>query len=157
MAQLSEHAPRDTTLWLIGGFKLVKGLLLARVALGALRLLHHDVATVIAAWVAHLHVDPESRVVHRVLGVLLAGDDHRLRAISAAVFAYAALLLIEGVGLLLRQRWAEYFTAIITSSFLPLELYELTRRVSVTRVVVIALNAAIVWHLVRRLTSRRHE
>jgi uncharacterized membrane protein (DUF2068 family) len=52
------------------------------------------------------------------------------------------------VGLLLRRRWAEYFTVIVTGSFIPLELYELTRRISVIRFVVLAVNVAIVWYLI---------
>jgi uncharacterized membrane protein (DUF2068 family) len=85
----------------------------------------------------------------------LSLDDHKLRAISAGVFCYAALLLTEGTGLLLRYHWAEYFTVIVTGSFLPLELYELVKRLTITRMVVVALNAAIVWYLIRRLASQR--
>jgi len=71
----------------------------------------------------------------------------RLRAISAGTFLYAGLLLTEGVGLLRRRRWAEYFTVIVTGSFIPLELYELTRRISLIRFVVLAVNVAIVQYL----------
>ena len=34
----------------------------------------------------------------------------------------------EGVSLLLRKRWAEYFTVIVTASFIPLEIYELVKK-----------------------------
>ena len=150
----TEHST-DTALWLIGGFKLVKGLLLAAIAIGALRLLHKDVASVVGAWAAHVHVDPDNRYVDRALTTLLSLDDRKLKAISAGTFFYAALLLTEGTGLLLRQRWAEYFTVIVTGSFLPLELYEFVRRPSIARFVVIGLNATIVWYLIRQLALRR--
>jgi uncharacterized membrane protein (DUF2068 family) len=94
----------DTALWLIGGFKLTKGLLLVAVATGALRVLHKDVADVVAAWVAHVHVDPDNRYVDRVLSALSSLDERKLKAISAGAFLYSALLLTEGTGLLLRQR-----------------------------------------------------
>lgn len=147
--------PNDIALWLIGAFKLIKGLLLVVVALGALQLVHKDAATIIAAWAAHVHIDSNNRYIDRVLRVMLSLDDHKLRAISAGVFCYAALLLTEGTGLLLRYHWAEYFTVIVTGSFLPLELYELVKRLTITRMVVVALNAAIVWYLIRRLASQR--
>ena len=150
----TEHST-DTALWLIGGFKLVKGLLLAAIAIGALRLLHKDVASVVGAWAAHVHVDLDNRYVDRALTTLLSLDDRKLKAISAGTFFYAALLLTEGTGLLLRQRWAEYFTVIVTGSFLPLELYEFVRRPSIARFVVIGLNATIVWYLIRQLALRR--
>jgi uncharacterized membrane protein (DUF2068 family) len=149
------HTTEDRTLWLIGGFKLIKGLLLLLVALGALRLLHKDIGDVTASWAARLHLDVGNRYVDAALGKLLALDDRKLRAISAGTFFYAALLLTEGVGLLLRKRWAEYFTVIVTGSFIPLELYELGRHVTVTRVAVLGINVAVVWYLV--VVLRRHK
>ncbi len=141
----------DAGLWLIGGFKLAKGLLLLVVGVGILRLLHQDVADVLASWIAQLHVDPENRYVDRALSAALSLDDRRLKQISVGTFAYAALLLTEGIGLLLRQRWAEYLTVIVTGSFIPLELYELAKRITLTRLTVLGINVAIVWYLVGRL------
>jgi len=147
----------DRTLWLIGGFKLAKGLLLLVVALGALHLLHKDLDDVTAAWAAHLHLDVGNRYVDRALGKLMSLDERKLKEISAGTFFYAALLLTEGVGLLLRRRWAEYFTVIVTGSFIPLELYELARHVTVTRVVVLGINVAVVWYLVVVLRHNKGE
>ena len=141
----------DAGLWLIGGFKLAKGLLLLVVGVGILRLLHRDVADVLASWIAQLHVDPENRYVDRALSAALSLDDRRLKQISVGTFAYSALLLTEGIGLLLRQRLAEYLTVIVTGSFIPLELYELAKRITLTRLTVIGINVAIVWYLVGRL------
>jgi uncharacterized membrane protein (DUF2068 family) len=143
-----------TALVIIGAFKLLKGLLLVAVGLGALGLLHRDIAGTFAPLVAHLHIDPESRYLGRVLTTLWALDDRALKRISAGTFFYAALLLTEGVGLLGRRRWAEYFTVLVTGSFIPLELYELTRRFTATRLILIGINAAVVWYLVHHLRHR---
>jgi uncharacterized membrane protein (DUF2068 family) len=150
-----ERTAEDRTLWLIGGFKLIKGLLLLAVGFGALHLLHKDIEDVTATWAAHLHLNVGNRYVDAVLGKLLSLNDRRLKAISAGTFFYAALLSTEGIGLLLRKRWAEYFTVIVTGSFIPLELYELARHVTVTRVVLLGINVAIVWYLV--VVLRRHK
>jgi len=64
---------------------------------------------------------------------------------------YAALRYVEGLGLIWRQRWAAYVTVIATAAFIPLEVVELTRRVSWPKLVVIAMNVAVVWYLVARL------
>jgi len=149
------HTAEDRTLWLIGGFKLIKGLLLLVVGFGALHLLHKDIEDVTAAWATHLHLDAGNRYVDAALGKLLSLDDRKLKAISAGTFFYAALLSTEGTGLLLRKRWAEYFTIIVTGSFIPLELYELVRRVTVPRVVFLVINVAVVWYLV--VVLRRHK
>ena len=83
----------------------------------------------------------------------MSADTRSLVAISVGSFIYAALLLTEATGLWLRRRWAEYFTIIVTGSFIPLEIYEVSRRVTATRLAAIALNVAIVLYLMRRLRA----
>jgi uncharacterized membrane protein (DUF2068 family) len=78
-------------------------------------------------------------------------DDRRLKELSAGTFIYAAIFLTEGVGLALGKRWAEYFTIITTSSFLPLEIYELVKHVSVPKILALLINLAVVVYLVREL------
>jgi uncharacterized membrane protein (DUF2068 family) len=143
--------PAATGLLLIAIFKLVKGLLLVAVGVGALKMLHRDVAATVAHWVDILRVDPDNRFIHRLVEKAFSVNPRQLKELSAGTFFYASLLLTEGVGLLLRKHWAEYFTVITTTALLPLEIYELTRRFTFTRVGVLAVNVAIVWYLVRRL------
>ena len=145
------RARPDRVLLLIGAFKLLKGALLLGVAIGALRLLHKDVADVADRWVNLLRVDPDNHYIHRILAQLWSVDDRKLKEVSAGTFLYAALFFAEGAGLLLRRRWGEYFAMIFTASFLPLEIYELFKRLSITRSVVIAINALIVWYLIVNL------
>jgi uncharacterized membrane protein (DUF2068 family) len=101
-------------------------------------------------------VDPENRYLHSLLLKLTAVDDRILEEISAGTFFYAALLLTEGIGLWLKKHWAEYLTAIATASFIPLEVYELAKHFSITKVIVIGINVAVVWYLVARL-RREHK
>ena len=144
----------DTALAFIGGFKLLKGLLLVAVGLGAFGLLHRDIADTLAPFVAHLHIDPENRYLGRALTTIWGLDDRALKRIGVGTFIYAVLLSTEGVGLLLRQRWAEFFTVLVTGSLIPLELYELARRFTATRVVIIGVNVAVVWYLIHHLRHR---
>ena len=136
---------------LIGIFKLVKGLLLVAVGFGALKLLHRDVETVVQHWVDILRVDPENRFIHRLLTKILSVSPKQLKELSVGTFFYAALLLTEGIGLLMRKHWAEYFTVITTAALIPLEVYELAKRVSPAKIGVLAINVAIVWYLVAQL------
>jgi uncharacterized membrane protein (DUF2068 family) len=142
-------------LWLIGGFKLAKGLLLVAVGVSALYFANHDIARSLERWVAWLHLHPSNHYVDGAVGRLVAVEPHTLRAIGVGTFVYAAIFLTEGTGLLLRRRWAEYLTVIVTASFLPLELYELVRRVSVTRMIFVAVNLAIVVYLIAVLRRPR--
>lgn len=66
--------------------------------------------------------------------------------IAVALLAYAGLQFVEGTGLWMMKRWGEYFAVVATSIFLPLEVYELTERVTWLRVVLLLVNlAAVLW------------
>ena len=136
---------------LIALFKLIKGILLLAVGIGALKLLHRDVAQAIAHWVNILRVDPDNRLIHGVLTRVLSVTPAQLKAVSAGTFVYAGILLTEGLGLLLRKRWAEYLTIITTAGLIPIEVYEMSRRVTAAKVAVLIINVAIVAYLVRRV------
>jgi len=104
-----------------------------------------------------LKFDPESRFVSVVLDKVDLIDAHRLRQISLATFAYSALALTEGIGLMMAKVWAEYLTLILTISFLPWELYELARRPDWFRLGLLLINLAvlayIIWLLQRKKLS----
>jgi uncharacterized membrane protein (DUF2068 family) len=148
----AKSAPQSpATLLAIAIFKLVKGILLVFVGIGALKLLRHDVAATVSHWVDILRVDPDNRYVHRLLSRLLSVSPNQLRAASVGTFVYASLLLTEGTGLLLRKRWAEYFTIITTAGLIPLELYEISLHLTVAKAIVLLINVAIVLYLVARV------
>ncbi len=82
------------------------------------------------------------RTIERALG--LSGT--ALMWIAAALVAYALIEFIEAVGLWLGHRWGEYFAVIATSAFLPLEIYELTEKITVLRAGALLVNiAAVAW------------
>ena len=147
--------PARTGILLIGLFKLLKGLLLVAVGIGALKLLHRDVAAVVDHWVQILRVDPDNRFIHRLLAKVFAVSPRQLKELSVGTFFYASLLLTEGVGLLLRKHWAEYFTVITTAALIPLEVYELAHKFTAVRLGVTLVNVAIVWYLVQELRAGR--
>jgi uncharacterized membrane protein (DUF2068 family) len=72
--------------------------------------------------------------------------------LALGLAAYAVVEVIEGVGLWLTRRWGEYFAMVATSFGLPLEIYDLTRKVTVTALIFFAVNLALVLYLV--LTKR---
>ena len=97
----------------------------------------------------------ERRVVHQAIVFIARLNPHRIELLAVVAFAYAALFIVEGTGLWLEKRWAEYLTIIATSSLLPFEIYELVEKVTALRLIVLLLNAAILLYLVWRV--RHHE
>jgi uncharacterized membrane protein (DUF2068 family) len=148
------RADSSSVLILIGIFKLLKALLLFAVAAGTIRLLHKDVAATVTHWAQILRVDPDSHYVHGLLVKIFRVTPKQLKELSAGTFLYAGLFATEGIGLLLRKRWAEYFTVITTGLLIPLEVYELVHHFTVIKLAVTFINVLIVWYLAARL--RRH-
>ena len=146
---------RNRWLELIAAYKLLQAALLVSVGVGALRLLHRDVAEFLADLAQAFRMNPEGRLVSFLLDKAALVDDHMLRRISLFMFGYAFLGLLEGVGLMLEKVWAEYLTAIITASFLPLEIFELFHRVTWFRVGLLVANLAVLAYLVAHLMRRR--
>jgi uncharacterized membrane protein (DUF2068 family) len=150
----SSKEPFSFVLFLIALFKLFKAALLIAVGIGAIKFLHKDLSATVLHWAQLLRVDPDNRYIHGTLVRIFRVTPKQLRELSAGTFLYAALFLTEGTGLLLRRHWAEYFTIITTALFIPLEIYELFRHFTVTKLVVTGINLLIVWYLVARVRSR---
>lgn len=149
--QASTKKRRNRWLELIAAYKLLQSLLLAAVGVGALRLVGQDLGDLLTNLAQEIRVNTEGRLVSFLLEQASLVDDHMLRRFSIFVFCYAVVGLVEGVGLMLEKRWAEYLTAIITGSFLPLEILELMRRVTTFRVGLFAVNLAVLIYLVLHL------
>jgi uncharacterized membrane protein (DUF2068 family) len=69
-----------------------------------------------------------------------------LLIITAAI--YAVVEGAEAVGLWYEKRWAEYLTAVATAGFIPIEIHELLKMVTVVRVGALVVNVAILIYLV---------
>src|ERR1700710_191153 len=104
------HRHRDRGLLAIGLFKLGKAILFFSLGLGAIHLLHKDLGDEVMRLATALKFDPESKLVTLLLEKVDGIDALRLRQISLSTFAYSALALTEGLGLLMEQVWAEYLT-----------------------------------------------
>jgi uncharacterized membrane protein (DUF2068 family) len=75
-------------------------------------------------------------------------SNHAITLLALGLAAYAAVEVIEGVGLWLGRRWGEYFAMVATSLGLPLEIYDLTKKVTALTLILFAINLALVLYLV---------
>ena len=85
-------------------------------------------------------------IVHE-LEKALAAKPSTLALVTLMLAAYALLEVVEGVGLWLLKRWGEYFAVVATSVFLPLEIHDLAKGITMTRVVTFTINVAAVIYL----------
>jgi uncharacterized membrane protein (DUF2068 family) len=151
----AERHSHSRGLLLIAAFKLCKGFALLAVGFGARHLLSHDISAGVEHWLDLLRIDPHNHYIHLLLQKIANVDDHKLKQLRAGTFFYAALFLLEGTGLALRQRWAEYVTIISTGSLIPIEIYEIVKHFSVLKVAFLAVNIAVVIYLVFELRRNR--
>ena len=139
---------------LVALFKFAKAILLLATGLGALGLLHPDVANAMLRWSTTVAPVAERRLLEHLLARSLSLPRERLELVAAAAFAYAALFATEGTGLWLGRRWAEYLTLVATLSLVPIELVELARRPGFGVVTALILNLAVVAYLWWRIRAR---
>jgi uncharacterized membrane protein (DUF2068 family) len=152
---VAKNGKRDAWLILIGIVKVLKAALLIAVGIGAIRLLDGNIADEVERWVRQLNVDAWNPFFQTFPAKVERMSPHKLSLVCAGAFAYAGLFLTEGVGLLLRKRWGEIFTIIITGSFLPFEIYHLVAKgFSVFKILLLLGNVAVVIYLIWRL---KHE
>ena len=87
----------------------------------------------------------------RFLHFLNVASPRQLTLVGLVSICYGLLFAVEGVGLWLERRWAEYLTIAATGSLIPFELYELVRAVTVVRTLALVVNVVAVVYLVYRL------
>jgi uncharacterized membrane protein (DUF2068 family) len=149
-------------LLLIAGYKFFHALLFIAIGLGAHRLLHKDIADQVDLLARHLRFNPESRLVNFILAKASLVNDPLLRRIGFVAFCYAAVTFVEGIGLYLEKAWGEFLTLAITASFLPLEIFEVVRRLTWVRVSLLLINILVFLYLLKlviergRQRARRH-
>lgn len=146
------RAHHDRLIVLIGIGKLAKALVLFAAAVSVFATLHSGVRD----WLKQLAAGSGREVITRYVGGLSNSGPHRLELIGGGLLIYAALFTVEGVGLLKKKVWAEWLTIIITTSFIPLEIYELVHKGSGMKAAVLVANILIVIYLIGRRIHASH-
>ena len=97
-------------------------------------------------------------MVTQILAWFSGLSESKIHALRFVTLTYAAIFAVEGVGLWLQKRWAEWLTVVVTASLIPLELWEFFDRPNLGKLAIVIGNVVIVaylvWHVVTK--SRRH-
>ncbi|QMU79129.1 DUF2127 domain-containing protein [Streptacidiphilus sp. PB12-B1b] len=146
--------------------RLVRGVLIVLIAYAVWRfsnsqtavqqLFNHDLS-LLRPVAVHFHYDLDNSPIVGSIQKTFSYHRSTLVATAAALLAYALIEIVEGFGLWAAKRWAEYLTVVATAAFLPLEVYELTEKVSYLKVGTLALNLLAVVYilLAKRLFGLR--
>ena len=150
------HSPQRG-LQVIAAFKFVKAIGLLAAGFGALRLVDPGRAAWAQDWLERLAFGHHTgaSLAADALKLLNFGETNHFGRLAAGAVVLAALYVVEGVGLALARRWAEYLTVVVGISFLPIEVAALAHGVTLPRSLALVLNIAVVWYLIVQLRRVR--
>ena len=145
-----ETQPVDTVVRLIILERSIRGSLVFILGL-ALLFKSQSIVRLVRSWVAELDVNPERRLIPRILSAILhpvgAFSPRTVVIIGVGALLFGALELTEAIGLARRRRWAEYLTVIAGCLGIPFEVMEVLHRQTPIRVGILLINVAIVIYL----------
>src|SRR5271170_5057225 len=147
-------APRFNVLRTIALYKLVKVLLLLAIAYGEVRLRDASITAKLLVWASERPSGLEHDVVTYLLQWFSGLSTSRIHALRIVTLSYAAVFAVEGIGLWLQKRWAEWLTTIITASLIPLEVWELVFRPNFGKAAVLLANIVIVAYLIWHVRTK---
>jgi len=139
--------PHARGLHVVALFEGAKGVLVLLVGFGLLSFVHKDVHEAAVRLVEHIHLNPASHYPRIFLDLAERMSDARLWGLAIAATLYAAVRMVEAVGLWLRKAWAEWFAILTGGMYIPIEIFEVIRRATWPRVTVLAVNAGVVAYL----------
>ncbi len=140
---------------MIAVFKFFKATLLIAFGVGALKLIHQNIAEFAERGIEAAGLDPGNHFLNTAIAKVANLTPEQITKLGAGSFLYAGLFLTEGIGLWLLKPWAEWLTVIITGSLVPVEIYEIHRHPGPVKWVTLAVNVAIVVYLIYHIRGRR--
>jgi len=115
------------TLYFIVAVKLIKGAALVLLALGVFSLAHRDLSDVFDQFLRWVHLDPERSFFQGIGDWLDTITPNNVRAVASGTFLCGIFLIVLGLGLAFRAKWAIWLAIGESAFFIPIEIYELVR------------------------------
>ncbi len=155
--KLQTGRERTWTICFIALERVIKGTIVLVIAFKLLSFLDRNVHDLAENFITRHGINSANRVVHAALERLVGIGNTQLIELSVGAVVYSASLYLEGIGLWLQKRWAEYLTTILTALLIPLEIYEAIEKFTFVRILILAFNVFIVWYLSTRLLDESNE
>ena len=154
---------RAPTLYFIIAIKLAKGAALLLLALGVFSLANKDLSDVFDQFLRWVHLDPERSFFAGIGNWLDTITPANVREVASGTFLCGLFLIVLGLGLAFRAKWAIWLAIGESAFFIPIEIFELVRHhrlaasglprpelfphPKIGLAIVLAINVLIVWYL----------
>ncbi len=148
----------------VATLEFAKGIVVIFAGLGVFRMRHKDIWGVAESFLEFLHVNPHAHFVGVFVDLVYRLSDVELWKVAVVAAVYSILRFIEAYGLWYIRPWAEWLAIASGSIYIPFEVADLMRRPDWIRLLIIAINVAIVLYMVmlrleaakKRHASRAH-
>ncbi len=145
--QIQKVKKRAPTLYAIIAIKLTKGLLLLLLGAGVYSLHDNNLPEEFRQGLQFFHIDPEKAFFTELARKISTITPANVVWIARGTVLYSLFSLVEGTGLLFRISWAGWLAIGESAFFIPIEVYELMHRYSLSILIILGLNILIVWYL----------
>jgi uncharacterized membrane protein (DUF2068 family) len=102
-------------------FEVTKAAAVLLLACGLFHLMHKNLDDVAERVVQVLHVNPEGKLSNLFFELASHASDRNLWVLALGTLAYASVRLTESYGLWREREWAQWFSLLSTSLYLPPE------------------------------------
>jgi len=132
----------------VASFELSKGLIVLAAGFGVLLLLHRDTSEIAQSLLRLLHISPDHRLTRMFLRSANRVTDKNLWTFAAVAAVYSILRFVEAYGLWRARAWAEWIALVSGALYVPFEIHELIRRLSLFHLSLLVVNLAVVLYMV---------
>jgi len=132
----------------VASFELSKGLVVLAAGCGVLLLLHRDTSEIAQSLLTLLHISPDHRLARMVMRQADRITDKKLWTFAGLAACYSTIRFVEAYGLWKARAWAEWIALISGAMYLPFEIRELIRKLSLLHFSLLIVNLAVVMYMV---------
>jgi uncharacterized membrane protein (DUF2068 family) len=142
---------------LIAVLEAAKGTLGLGLGVALFMLAGHHQHPLIQWIVVRFHLDDSAHAPHFIVEMLAHPERFRLEVWTLLAAGYATLRFVEGYGLWLARRWAEWLALISVALYVPFEVYALAQGASAFKVLLLLFNLVLLGYLAAILRATRRK
>ncbi len=128
-------------------FEATKGLLVLLTGCGLLAFVHEDLHLAAEQLVRHFHLNPASRYPRIFIDLVYQISDAKLWIMALSALLYSAVRFVEAFGLWRQRSWAEWLALLSGGMYVPIEIFEVIKKVTWPRGTLLSVNAGIVAYM----------
>jgi len=132
----------------VATFEFAKGFVVVLAGLGVFSMRHRDIWGIAESFLEFLHANPHHHFAGVFIDLVYRISDVRLWKIAVLATVYVILRFVEAYGLWYIRPWAEWLAIASGSIYIPFEVADVLRRPDTVRLLIVAINLAIVLYMV---------